>query len=95
MSLPNHGDLDTRREVFADLTERTPCVTFVDGDLAHMKSLGLGRKFRLHLSRHEIDAKDWADHAEWIGDQVPDRGVLFFITSSAACSVAVLVIDPA
>src|SRR6516164_7068212 len=43
-----------------------------------MKALRLRRKFGLYQARHEIDTEDRTNHAERIGDRVPDRRVLVF-----------------
>jgi hypothetical protein len=43
-----------------------------------MKSLRLGREFRLHDLRHDIDAQDRAEHPKRIGDGIADRRILVF-----------------
>ena len=58
------------------------------GETSVRSVLGRGREPRLEEAREGKEAEDRADDAERVGDRVTDRGI-------AACSVAVLVSEPA
>ena len=50
------------------LVEMLAGTVWSERNLAHVEALDFGRKFRLDVACHEIDAEDRADHAEGIRD---------------------------
>ena len=72
-ALANHRDLDAFRQILGELLELLNAATVAERNLAHVKSLGLGRELRLYMARHEVDAQDRTDHAERIGNRISDR----------------------
>ena len=75
-ALTNHGHLDAFRQVLGELVEPTAGEFVSNGNFTHVEALCFRRKFWLHDARHEIDAEDRADDAEWISDRVSDRRLL-------------------
>src|SRR5262249_61047345 len=69
----HHRHLHTARHALHDLIKLLAGDFLVDGNLAHVETLRLRRKFRLHYLRHEIDAQNWTNDPEWVADRGSDR----------------------
>ena len=74
--LANHCHLDVTQDFLAQFVKGAAGKAGANGNLAHVKARGLGREFRLHHARHEVDAEDRANDAEGVGDRIADGRVL-------------------
>ena len=96
MFMADTRDLHAVRQRPDKVAERAnTCGKPFDRDFRHVELCWLRREDWFDPSCEEIEAKNWPDHPEWIGDGVANRRIFVAGDVERRLECGVLVIDPA